>query len=205
MDSYLTWGTANGAYGAHFSVVTGAIAGDEIAVTVTGTSITDAGTRTAADSEEITIPNATAADSYFETSKKWLGQVAVETTGGTAISCDYGWTKYWDAANSDFTVAGMEALWNAIKTGNLNIELMHHKATGWTYTGSGPTPPTAIKSMQTIYNTEYSTVAGEEGAFKITPVGTSVAGSGSEGILVRVTTASQGQLDSGQINISVLK
>lgn len=188
-----TFGTANAAYGAHFFVVLGAQTVDELTLTVTGTSVTDAGVRTAADTENIVLPNSTPVDSYYETAKKWIGQVTITVASGTAKTCDFGFAKYWDNNNSDFAVVGLEATWlgGATDTG-ANIILRHHKGTAgntdWTYTGSGATPPTAVAAMSTDYSTEDNVISGEDGAWKRTNLATSISGSGSEGTIVEVVT-----------------
>ena len=83
----VNYGTANSPYGDHIFVVTGAVTVDQVTIRVTGASWNDAtGTRTAADTEDIVIPNATPIDSYFETSKKFIGQVTIQTIAGTAIT-----------------------------------------------------------------------------------------------------------------------
>lgn len=193
-DPAINWGTANAGYGAHFMIVLGEVAVDEITIAVTGTSMLDGGTRAATDTEDIVIPNGTAANSYFETVKKWIGQVAIETTTGTAKQCNYGWCKYWDRNNTRFRIIGSEALWVAgANDAGANISILHHKAAGWTYNaGADPTPPTPIADMQTDYDTEYELINGEPGAWKRDNLSTNVDGIGSEGIIVRrVTTANK--------------
>ena len=87
-----TFGTANASYAAHFFVVLGASTVDELTLTVTGTSITDAAVRTTSDTENIVIPNSTSADAYFETDKKWIGTVTITVASGTAKTCDFGYS-----------------------------------------------------------------------------------------------------------------
>jgi len=201
----INYGTANSSYAAHFMIVTGDTFVDEVTITVTGTSITDAGVRSAADTDTITVPNSTAADAYFETSKKFIGQVAVETTAGTAKQCNYGWCKYWDSSNTDFTVTGCEATWLAGATdASVNISLLHHKSTGWTYNaGADPTPPTAIANLQTDHNTEYSTINNEPGAWKRANLSTTVDGSGSEGVLFQIVTTVNKAFEPGMCTAMV--
>jgi len=181
-------GTANKSYAAHVYVVAASGATDT-EITVTGTSITDAAVRTTSDTEVISLTDASA-DVYYETSKKFLGLVTVNKTAGTDRLCNYGWAKYWDNNNSDFNVVGMECtgLAGANDTG-FNIELLHHKSTGWTYNnGSSATSPTAIASLQTDHNTEYELANGQEFAYKRSNLSTAVSGSGSEGTMFRITT-----------------
>ena len=189
-DPSINFGVANISYASHLFIVTGAIASGEIQVTVSGTSINDTATRTTSDSEVITIADTTAADSFFETSKKWIGQVTIETTSGTPISCNYGFVKYWDNNNSDFNIAGFEATWHGgASDSGVNIEICHHKAAGWTFNAGAPaTEPTPVAALQTDHVTEFEVRNDQEGAWKRTDLDTDVTGSGSEGTIIRITT-----------------
>ena len=195
----VTHGTANGPYAAHVFLVSaaGASGGTDTVVRVTGTTITDAGVRAAGAFEEITIPDDVAADTYFETSTKFLGQVSIEKQSGPDLLCNYGFCKYWDNLNANFTIVGFEALWNAGFAGNMNVVLVHHKSTGWTYRNGDTALRPTYKNMQTTYNTEYVTAADQDGAYKLTGLSQTVSGSGSEGFLVEVVTGATPQI---QIN-----
>ena len=199
-----TFGTANASYAAHFYIVLGAATVDELTLTVTGTSINDTATRTTSDTQNIVIPSGTAADTYYETKKKWIGQVTITVASGTAKICDYGFSKYWDANNNDFTVKGVEATW----LGGANdvapdIQLIHHKATGWTYTGSGAIFPTALASMATDHDTEIQVRNNEDGAWKRSNLDTAIDGSGEEGILWAVTTTSNKSFEAGTLQVVI--
>lgn len=202
LASPVTFGTANGAYGAHAMLVATSGATDT-EITVSGTSITDAGVRTTTDTEVLSLTDA-AANTYYETDKKWIGQVTFEKTAGTNRSCNYGFCKYWDNQNMDFTIVGGEALWKAGATdAGFDIVVYHHKATGWTYNaGAAPTPPTPIFQLSTDYVTERSAIAGHHGAWKRTGASQAISGSGSEGVIVAVVTTAPNALDSGTITMN---
>ena len=188
-------GSANNSYAAHAFVVFGAGStdGSDLVVTVSGTSITDAGVRTPADSEAIVLTDA-ALDEYYETGKKWLGAIlyTLSSTGGATYSLDfnYGLAKYDDLNNTDFTLQGFEAvgLCNATDS-NFNVELLAHTATGWTYSAAafqaGNTP---LANMNTIHGTEDDLVGGEQFAFKVANLNVPIDGTASEGAIIRVTT-----------------
>jgi hypothetical protein len=188
----ITFGAVNVAKAAHFAVVTRALTVDEVRITVTGSSINDNGERVGADSQVIVIPEGTPANSYFETPKKWNGQVTVETTAGTPIQCNYGWTKYHDVNNQDFVVSGLECLWESDSSDSgSDIELIHHKATGWTFNGGGePSPP--IASARSIDHGPDIVHEVGPGAWKRSNLNIEVNGEDSEGILFRVTSGSTG-------------
>ena len=182
----VNFGTANIAYGAHLFVVLGALTVDELTIRVSGTSITDAAVRTTSDTEDIVIPDATAANAYYETTKKWIGQVAIVVQSGTAKTCNYGFTKYWDFNNNHYTVLGVDfTFFSDANDANTELRLYHHKSTGWTFNAaSTPTPPTAIASMQTDYVTEYQVLKGQPGAYKRDDLDVHVLGNDSEGIIL---------------------
>jgi hypothetical protein len=191
-DPSVNFGTANSPKSAHIAIVTGAITVDEVTIRVTGTSIDDNGVRTPADTDDIVIPSGTAANSYFE-AKKFIGQVAIETVSGTAISCDYGWAKYFDLNNRDFVLIGFECLWESDSTDSTSdIELLHHKATGWTYGAGGtPTLPTPLATRSGDLNPEDVHEVGP-GAWKRSNINQTITGSDTEGVLWRVTSGNTG-------------
>jgi hypothetical protein len=199
-----TFGTANSSYAAHFFVVLGALTVDELTLTVTGTSITDAAVRTTSDTENIVIPDATSANAYYETSKKWIGAVVITVASGTAKTCDFGHAKYWDNGNTDFTVKGLEVTWlGGADDAAPDIALHHHKSAGWTYTGSGATPPTSIASMATDHGTESLVKNNEPGAWKRTDLDTAVAGSASEGVMFHVVTTANKAFEEGTLQLTI--
>lgn len=187
----INFGTANLARGAHVLIVTGASTSDVLTIRVTGQSITDAGVDTPTDTEDIVIPNGTAADSYYETSKKFNGLVTIVVVSGTPVQCNYGWVKYWDNANTDFTVIGIDITWRGgANDSSADIGLYHHKSTGWTYNaGAEPTPPTPIGTMAVDNSPNDEIGNGVNGAWKRTNFDTDIDGSASEGILVGFTTS----------------
>lgn len=197
-------GSANSAYAAHAIVVLGASSSDMV-VRVTGTSINDSATRTTSDTEDIDTSGGSAGD-YFETSKKWIGQVSYTLQSGTGVSIDAGFSKYWDNNNTNFTVKGLEVTWvaGATDTG-INIELLHHKATGWTYSGGGgtPTTPTALAALTTDHVTEDDAIDAEPGAWKRSNLSVGVNGAGSEGIMWRITTTVNKAFELGNLLLTI--
>jgi hypothetical protein len=198
-------GTANSSYAAHALLVLGAASTDMV-VRVTGTSITDDGVRTTSDTEDIDTSGGSAND-YYETPKKWLGQVSYSLQSGTGVVIDAGFSKYWDNNNTNFLLTGVEATWlGGANDTAPNIELLHHKSTGWTYSGGGgtPTTPTALADMATDHSTEDNVRNGENGAWKRANLSTTVDGAGSEGILFRVTTTANKTFELGTLQVNML-
>jgi hypothetical protein len=208
-----TFGTANASYAAHAFIVAGGAGvtdGSDLVLTVSGVSITDAGIRTVADSEVIVADcTAAALNGYYETTKKWLGQITytLTSTAGTAFSFDfnYGFAKYEDFGNIDFTVTDFEAVGYAgANEANFDIELLHHSITGWTYNAAAFVPGgTVIVQLSTDHSTDDQLVSGEHFAFKRAGFSTAITGSGSEGVLARVTTTANNAIEYLNIHIGI--
>lgn len=209
----VTHGGANAPYGAHAFIVSegnGTTDGSDLVLTVTGTSITDAGVRMAADSEVI---EATAAasptDTYFETSKKWIGQITytLSSTGGATFdyTFNYGFAKYEHFGAEAFIVTDFESVGepNADDAG-FNIQLLHHNSTGWTYSAAafvaGNTP---VLDMNVDYSTESDIDGGVPFAYERTGLSISVGAGAAEGVIVRVTTAANGSITFMDTHIGV--
>jgi len=194
----ITYGAANGMHPAHVFMVFGAAATDGINVTltVTGTSWTDAGVRTAADSEILyTGPVAgLTLNDYLETSKKFVGTVTFTlTSDGVNFSMDfnYGLAKYYDYNNHDFTIDWVDFTGQAEENDTgFNIEIIKHTLTGYTYSAAAFDPVVnVIASSATDLVTEKNLVSGEEFAWKHTGLSADILGAGSEGFMIRVTTS----------------
>ena len=211
----VTHGTANGAYGAHAYAVSGgngSTDGSDLVLTVSGTSITDAAVRTPGDSE-VVVATATssAVDTYYETSKKWNGQVTytLSSSGGSTFNYDfnYGFGKYDDLYNTDFIITDFECAGLADKNdAGFDLELMHHSQTGWTYAATGFVPGNSVlNSMNTDYSTEQNLIVGEPFAYKRTGLSHMIDGDMSEGFLIRVTTSVNGSVTYMDCHVGVLQ
>ncbi len=202
-----TLGAANVPYAAHAFCVASGAGGTDLVLTVSGTSITDGGTRTPADSEVIVADtDAASTDEYFETTKKWLGQVTYTLTGAAgAFTFNYGFAKYEDFGNRDFSVTDIENVGVAGANSTANIELLHHSPTGWTYSAAAFSPGgTVIIDMNTVHNTEIDIDNDIPFAFKHTGLSTSVSGSGMEGVILKITTGSNNAISYMDAHIGVM-
>jgi len=198
-------GTANAAYGAHVGFVADVSPGADTTITVAGTSITDAGVRTAADSEAVTFLNADAQGTYRETVKKWIGQITITKTAGSDRLCNYMFVAYWDNGNHDFTLSGFEATWFGGGTdGGADIKIYHHRAAGWTFAvAAPPTPPTPLYRMQTVYGAEHSTANNQPGKFKRADLSDRVVGNDGEGLIAEIIQTVGKPFEAGTIQWSV--
>lgn len=199
-------GAANASYAAHFFLVQAVgVGGGDTTVQISGTSITDAGVRTAADTEDLIVDDAGAAGTYYETGKKWIGQVTITKTAGPDLLCNYGFCKYWDNNNNNFNVVGIEVTWlGGANDATPDILLRHHRDTGWTYNvGATPTPPAEIASMNTDHVTEIQVRNGENGAWKRSNLSTLVAGGDSEGTIIEIVTTANRAFELGNILLRI--
>jgi len=206
-----TYGTASGSYAAHAFVVAAAAGvtdGSSLVLTATGTSITDAGVRTTSDSETlVAVCTTSTTNQYYETTKKWLGTVTftLSSAGGTTFNYDfnYGYVAYNDWDNKDFKLKSLNAEWyaGANDTG-FDIHIYAHNATGWTYHATAFVPGnTPIQSISNEHSTDNNLVNNRYGRWKKTGLSNSIAGSGSEGLIVHIVTTVNNSVE--WINVSL--
>lgn len=209
-----TFGSANGMHAAHAFMVFGAGStdGTNITLTVSGTSWTDAGVRTPGDSEVLyTGPVAgLTLNDYLETDKKFIGTVTYTlTSDGVNFTLDfnYGLCKYYDYANHDFVIDWVEFTGQAEENDSgFDIQILKHGTTGYTYSAAAFDPVVnVIASSATDLVTEKNLVAGEEFAWKHLGLAESINGTGSEGFLIQVTTATSDSITfmNGAVSIIV--
>ncbi|MCK5016582.1 MAG: hypothetical protein KAS32_05850 [Candidatus Peribacteraceae bacterium] len=211
-----TFGTTGVAYAAHSFIVAGgagSATGGVVKLRVSGTSITDDATRTTSDTEDL-LADITGAslDDYFE-GKKWLGQITFElvvvsgTVTDASFDFNYGLVKYEDFGNNTFVVTDFEVLGLAGATDpNLQIALIHHKTTGWTYHATAFDPVNSanfICDMDTDHGTEDGIVNGSGFAYKRSGLSTSVDGADSEGVIAVVDTTVNNAVEFANIHIGI--
>lgn len=199
-------GIANVAHGMHAFVVIGAASTDMI-VRVTGTSyIDEGGVRTPADTEDIDTSGGGLND-YFETNKKWIGQINYTLLSGTGININYGFTKYWDNRDKPFIVTQVE--WDGEAGFNdttPNVQFFHHSANGWTYNvGSTPTPAPPIADMQVDYVTEFQFSNGLKFNYKKTGLSQLIVGDTNEGLITAVTVNNSNSVASSNFDIKFIE
>lgn len=209
-----TYGAANESLAAHavcIAAAAGATNGTGLVLTVTGTSITDAGVRTTGDSEVI-VPDCTASvtDQYYETTKKWLGQVTYTLSsagGATTYNFDfnYGFAAYDDLSNTNFVINSFSFEWFGGATdAGFDIEVHKHETTGWTYHATAFNPGSAaIYMLTTDHATDNSIISGKHGKWKRSNLADAVEGSGSEGIILHVHTTVNNSIEwlNARVNV----
>ena len=205
----VTHGSANVSYAAHLGVVgegNGVKASGDLVLTVTGPSIDDEGNENGADSEVVVSDATTAgfgASAYFETTKKWLSTatITLSSSGGGNFNCsfNYGWSKYEDFANQDFTVTGLQIVGEAgDNETNFEMILFHHESTGWTYNNAGAFVPggTTLAVFTTDHSNGNNLANGEPFAWKRVDLNTDVSGNNGEGVVFRIDTSAAKAVES---------
>lgn len=202
------YGTANIALGAHAFCVASGAGGTDLVLTVSGTSITEEGVRTPGDSEILVADTDQATtNQYFETSKFWLGQITYTLTGTAgSFTFNYGFAKYDDFSNRDFTITDFQVIGQgAASETALDIQLLHHKFTGWTYSAGAFVPGTGfVVSLANDYSTDDNLANNISFAYKRTNLSTFVNGAASEGLLVKFSTATNNSISSATIEVGAL-
>jgi hypothetical protein len=204
-----THGTALNATGVRvIAVVSGASAGATI-LTVTGISIDDNGIINNADSEVLIADcSVVSANQFFQTTKKWLGQVTYTLSGGSAgnaLSFNYGSIRTKSNCNTNFIITSLVffAFGGATDTG-INLELIHHKTTGWTYSAAAFTYPTAnrIIMLSTDYGVNTRIASGLYINWRRSNLSTLISGqTGGEGYVVRITTTANNSIRWGYVRM----
>jgi hypothetical protein len=203
-----TFGTAGQAHGAHAFCVASGAGGTDLVLTVSGISIDDNGTRTPADSEIIVADTDQATgNQYFETTKKWLGQITYTLTGAAgAFQFNYGFTEYENFVNRNFILKDFEATgeMKANETG-LNIEVLVHDSTKFTFSAGAFSPnSTPVASLGVDYSTDNDVASGDSFAYKRHDLNATVAGaSAAAGVMIRVTTAVNNSIADSSFHIGV--
>jgi hypothetical protein len=199
-----TLGTANIAYGAHAFIVLGATSTNMV-VRITGTSVDDSGARTTSDTQDLDTSSG-ALNDYFETTKKWIGQISFSLLSGTGVAVNSGLCKYWDNHNRDFRVIGLEVTGTGGGNDSApNFSAIRHRPTGWTYNvGSTPTRPSSIIDMNTDYNTEIQLATGQSFAWKRVGLSEVIAGGLHEGFIGEIVTTANRAIESLDWTLSIL-
>jgi hypothetical protein len=212
----VTLGGATEANSSHaFAVLggAGAAASGTVELRVTGTSITDAGVRTPADSETLIADiTAGALDQYLESTKKWLGTTTWElniTSGAPAtysLDFNYGFAKYEDFGNKDSILDSIECVGVAsANESGLNIELLHHNTTGWTYSAAAfVAGADVLFSLGADTTPEDELTNGDPFAWKHTGLDTPLLSATVEGVVIRITTATNNSIEDLDIHLEAL-
>jgi hypothetical protein len=202
----VTYGSANSPHGTHAFLVAAA-AGTKDAGTV---SIVVSGTNTSGGADsEVLVADITAmtTNAYYQTTKKWVGVVTYTLTGtggATTFAADfnYGKASYDSFDERLHTIKLIEVMGRAgANDTGFDVQLLHHKSTGWTYSAAAFMPgTTAIASLVTDYGANNDLVTTERFKWE-SETAEYISGTTGEGFLVRVITTANKAVEFMNISI----
>lgn len=211
-----TFGISDNAYEAHpWVVVSGAGSVDAgiVGLTVTGTATYDNGTMIPGHIDTlITDITSVSINNYFE-AEKFNGTVtyAFVTISGSpttaSLTFNRGYAKYDDFWNNDFYVTGLECTWRGGQTDatGFDIELLHHKATGWTYAATGFIPGDGAIATRSIDQTGFLGVTlGSVGSWKRDDLNVFITGNNGGGLIFRIKTGANSTIQNMQMHIPII-
>lgn len=215
----VTHGNSNAPYGAHASLVAGGAGtasggAGTVEIEVSGTSVTDAGVRTVSDTEVIVADvTAMVLDQYFETVKKWIGQITftIQNSGGSthttfSANFNFGFARYEDFGGNNFNVdifdfVGLPGANDSV----FNIELLHHNDQGWTFAAAGFVPGgTVLVDFAATYSTESDLDNTVPFSFQRVDIDTLIEVVNKEGLIIRITTGSTNSIKDLNLHVSGL-
>jgi len=208
------YGTVGRAYAAHASIVPsgpGVVNTGQVGLRVTGIQDAENGIQTAGQTGIITDDITTlTADTYYETAEKFSGQVTYElyvvSGSPTVFNLDFnfGYSKYEDFQNRDFTVTGFEIVWQGnANDATFDAALMHHAPIGWTYAATGFEPGNSDICRKSVdQQLAGDVVNNQDGSYKRTGLDFFVAGEGSEGIIIQLLTGASNTIQTADIHVT---
>jgi hypothetical protein len=211
-----TYGVVGRAKAAHPGIVpsgAGTVDTGQVGLQVTGTLDSESNGQTATQTQTITEDITTlTADVMAEAAGKFSGQVTFElyvvSGSPTAYSLEfnYGYSKYEDFDNVDYTITSLECIWRGGGADtSFDIALRHHKPVGWEFAASGFEPGNGDIIRRSVDQAIDSDVAnGEEGSWERLGINTFIEGSGSEGVLIEVATGSNNSMQGLEMHIGVV-
>jgi len=209
----VTQGNSAEGHGSHAFAVFGAAAAASgvVQLVVSGVSIGDAGTRTPADSETLTLDaESLTLNDYMETKKKWIGTVTwtlslASGSGNFSMDFNYGFVKHDDFGNRNFTITDIEIVGQAnANDAAFDVQLIPHRETGWIYSAAAFVPGiTPVATMQNDYGTEAGIRNNQDFSWKRSGLSEVVGGNNGEGVLVRIITGASGSVQIAGTHLTV--
>jgi hypothetical protein len=210
----VNYGTAGRTYAAHASIVPSGpgtvTGGGQVGLRVNGTIDQETGPQIAAQTGIITEDISTlTVNQYYETTEKFSGEIEFElyvvSGSPTSYSLDfnYGYSKYDDLKNKNFTLSAIECVWLGNATdSSFDIILYKHTSTGWTYAATGFIPGNSIIAQKSVdQQIESNVVNGGSGAWKRTNINEFIEGNDSEGFVIQVVTGSNNTIQTMDIHV----
>jgi len=215
-----TYGVDGKTYAAHPAVVPAepgiVTGGGQVGLRVTGTQDRETGNQLPEQTKSITDDITTlTANWQAEAAEKFSGEITFElyvvsgSPSAYSLTCNYGYSKYTDAGNDDFTITGITCQWRAgANDSDMDLQLWFHRAEGWTYAATGFEPGNGMIASrltdQQLESDIVDIVSGANGAWKRTDLNQFVAGGESQGFLLGVVQGSPNSLQNLSINIAAV-
>jgi hypothetical protein len=208
-----TYGDVNLTKAAHVGIVSAAAGtcdAGQVGIQVTGTLDSELGPQTAAQTVTITDDITTlTANQMIECTGKFSGQVTISlyVVSGSptaySVTFNYGFSKYEDFANTNVTIIGFNATWEAGATDTaFNIRVKPHLTTGWTYAATGFVAGNGNICDRLVDQGINSNLAiGKSGAYKRINLNQYIKGNENEGIIIEITTGSTNTIRSMDMQV----
>lgn len=202
-----TFGLANLAYGAYaFAVASGA--GGVAALVVSGTTVDNFGVRVASDTEVLIADTSTATtNAYYQTTKRWIGQITYTLVGSGTFIFNYGLAAYEHMNDRDFYITSFELTGKSSAAGtNFDVQLLHHRFTGWIYSAAAFVPGSTggvICSLLTDY-VNSSIASGEYFAYHRNGLFYKIMGSTDRGMLIKISQITNNAFRYMTVNVGII-
>jgi hypothetical protein len=149
------------------------------------------------------------ADEYFETSEKFSGEITFElyVVSGSptayALTFNFGFAKYDDMQDRDYTITGFECVWQGNSNDStLDIALLKHTNTGWTYAASGFAAGNGDICRKSVdMALAGNTNNGMDGAYKRLDLDVFLSGGGGEGHIIEIITGGTNTVQTMDLHI----
>lgn len=191
----------------------GTVDAGQVGLRVIGISDSETGSQTAGVTNIIST-NITelVADTLYETNGKFSGQVTYElyTVSGSpttySLTCNYGWSKYEDFLDQDFTLLGIDCVWLCGATDtDFDVKILHHAPSNWTYAATGFIPGGYVIASRASDQQLASTVVNNyDGAWEREEIDFFVDGNAGEGVVIEIDIGQNNTIQTMDINISAV-
>ena len=208
------FGTSDNAYEAHYWIVAsgpGTVDAGQVGVTQTGEATFDDGTIIPGYIDTILTDITNLSTNEYVEGVKFNGTVtyAFVVISGSPTTASFtfnrGCAKYEDLWNNNFYVTGLECTWRGGQTDatGFDVELLHHKSTGWTYAATGFIPGDGAIATRSIDQAgKLGVVAGSVGSWKRDNLNVFIDGSGNEGLMYRIKTGANGTIQNMNLHFA---
>jgi hypothetical protein len=213
----VTIGTTDAAKAAHVGVVSGGVGvvvgGGQVGIQCTGILDSEQGPQTAAQTAVISDDITTLSlNDYMESVEKFSGVVTIDlyVVSGSPTSASFtfnrGFSKYDDFEDRDYTITGLEITWQGNATSSLDIALMKHTTTGWTYAASGFVAGNGDVCRKSVdQQLAGGVINNQNGAYKRLQLNEFIEGRGGlEGHIIQIVTGANSTIQTMDMRVDAV-